>query len=43
MTIDDLELVPELAATSDVAEEGLMPCWVTFTCWLQASIFTTGW
>lgn len=43
MTIDELDLVPELTAAADVAEEGLMPCWAIFTCWLVASVFTTDW
>jgi hypothetical protein len=41
MTIDELEVVPELAATD--TEEGLMPCWPVFSCWFVASVFTTIW
>lgn len=40
MTVNDLELVPELAAMSDISEEGLLPCWMTYSCWWVASSFT---
>jgi hypothetical protein len=37
MTIDELEVVPEFDSAD--SEEGLMPCWVVFTCWFVASMF----
>lgn len=43
MTIEELDVLPELPATADLTDDGLMPCWVTFTCWYVASSFTTTW
>lgn len=41
MTIEELDVLPELPATAELTDEALMPCWPTFTCWYTASIFTT--
>lgn len=40
MSIDELDLVPESPAAADVAEEGLMHCQETLTCYYVASIYT---
>lgn len=41
MSIDDLDLVPELSAPDELSGDGLRPCWETFTCYWVASWWTT--
>ena len=37
MSIDDLDLIPELTAPDDLTGDGLMPCWLLTTCFFIAS------